>query len=160
MRSVWGMNGLHADGAKASGFRSVVVAQFTAVSLQKDDRAFVKYNTTSRLYEGISISKKTGSELSRGSSSTNASTVYHLDPQAIYRNGWETAHIKGSNDSFIQIVSVFAICGRGGGSLGRNWWWSTRPLEREQRSTHRTFASCIPKPETRKNRQLMEKATT
>ena len=109
MRSVWGMNGLHADGAKASGFRSVVVAQFTAVSLQKDDRAFVKYNTTSRLYEGISISKKTGSELSRGSSSTNASTVYHLDPQAVYRNGWETAHIKGSNDSFIQIVSVFAI---------------------------------------------------
>jgi len=109
LRSVWGMNGLHADGAKSAGFRSVVVAQFTAVSLQKDDRAFVKYNSTSRLYEAISISKKTGSELSRGSSSTDASTVYHLDSDAIYRNGWETSHIKGSNDCFIQIVSVFAI---------------------------------------------------
>jgi hypothetical protein len=109
MRSVWGMNGMHADGARASGFRSMVVAQFTAVSLQKDDRAFVKYNETSRLYEGITVSKVTGSALSRGSSSTSASTVYHLDPRAIYRNGWECSHIKASNDAFIQIVSVFAI---------------------------------------------------
>ena len=109
LRSVWGMNGMHADGARASGFRSMVVAQFTAVSLQKDDRAFVKYNETSRLYEGITVSKVTGSALSRGSSSTTASTVYHLDPRAIYRNGWECSHIKASNDAFIQIVSVFAI---------------------------------------------------
>jgi len=44
LRSVWGMNGMHADGSKASGFRSMVVAQFTGVSLQKDDRAFVKHH--------------------------------------------------------------------------------------------------------------------
>ena len=61
LRSVWGMNGVHADGAKASGFRSFVTAQFTAVSLQKDDRAFVKYNPSSRLYEGITVTKVTGS---------------------------------------------------------------------------------------------------
>ena len=109
LRSVWGMNGLHADGAKASGFRSLVTAQFTAVSLQKDDRAFVKYNESSRLYEGISVSKVTGSALSKGSSSTSASTVYHLDSNAVYRNGWESSHIKATNDAFIQIVSVFAI---------------------------------------------------
>ena len=109
LRSVWGMNGMHADGSKASGFRSMVVAQFTAVSLQKDDRAFVKYNKSSRTYDGIAITKVTGSALSSGSSSTSASTVYHLDPEAIYRHGWQPVHIKGSNDSFIQIVSVFAI---------------------------------------------------
>ena len=109
LRSVWGMNGMHADGAKASGFRSMVVAQFTAVSLQKDDRAFVKYNKSSRTYDSIAITKVTGSALSSGSSSTNLSTVYHLDPEAIYRHGWQPVHIKGSNDSFIQIVSVFAI---------------------------------------------------
>jgi len=109
LRSVWGMNGVHADGAKASGFRSLVTAQFTAVSLQKDDRAFVKYNPSSRLYEGISITKVTGSSLSSGSSSTNESSVYHLDSDAIYRHGWETSHIKASNDAFIQIVSIFAI---------------------------------------------------
>ena len=109
LRSVWGMNGIHSDGAKASGFRSLVTAQFTAVSLQKDDRAFVKYNQSSRLYEGITVTKVTGSALSSGSSSTNENTVYHLDSDAIYRNGWETAHIKASNDAFIQIVSIFAI---------------------------------------------------
>jgi microcystin-dependent protein len=103
------MQGMHADGSKASGFRSMVVAQFTAVSIQKDDRAFVKYNSQSRVYEGIIVDKVTGSALSSGSSSTNAATVYHLDPDAVYRRGWKTTHIKISNDSFIQIVSVFAI---------------------------------------------------
>ena len=64
LRSVWGMNGMHADGSKASGFRSMVVAQFTGVSLQKDDRAFVKYNISSRKYEGLSEETVKGSTLS------------------------------------------------------------------------------------------------
>src|SRR6056300_515971 len=109
MRSVWGMNGMHADGSKASGFRSRVVAQFTGISLQKDDRAFVKYNPETRNYEGISISKKTGGELSSGSSSLDKNKVYHLDANAVYRKGWDTTHMKMSNDSVMQIVSVFAI---------------------------------------------------
>ncbi len=109
LRSVWGMNGMVADGRKASGFRSMVVAQFTAVSLQKDDRAFVKYNKKSRTYNGISISPTYGGNLSSQSSSTNTTEVYHLDSDAIYRNGWESSHIKISNNAFIQIVSVFAI---------------------------------------------------
>ena len=109
LRSVWGMQGMHADGSKASGFRSMVVAQFTAVSIQKDDRAFVKYDQTNRSYNGIGISKVTGARLASESSSTNINTVYHLDSDAIYRTGWKTTHIKISNDSFIQIVSVFAI---------------------------------------------------
>ena len=109
MRSVWGINGMHADGAKATGFRSMVVAQFTAISLQKDDRAFVKYNQPARRYDGINYSTVRGAELSSRSSSTNTATVYHLDPEAIYRPGWDTTHIKMSNDAVIQIVSVFAI---------------------------------------------------
>jgi hypothetical protein len=109
LRSVWGMQGMHADGSKAAGFRSMVVAQFTAISLQKDDRAFARYNSTSRLYESLTITPVKGAELSSGSSSTNPATVYHLDSDSIYRPGWETSHIKMSNDSFVQIVSVFAI---------------------------------------------------
>jgi hypothetical protein len=110
LRSVWGMNGMLADGAKASGFRSMVVAQFTAVSLQKDDRAFVKYNPVTRVYEGVNpLTKVVGAELSLGSAQTDPNKVYHLDPRAIYRNGWETSHIKVTNDAFIQVVSVFAI---------------------------------------------------
>ena len=110
MRSVWGLNGMLADGSKASGFRSMVVAQFTGVSLQKDDRAFVKYNPINRDYsDNITISRVAGASLANGASSTDIGKVYHLDSQALYRNGWESSHIKATNDAFIQIVSVFAI---------------------------------------------------
>ena len=109
MRSVYGMQGLHADGAKATGFKSMVTAQFTAVSLQKDDRAFVKYDKTNRRYSGIAFSKQTGALLSSESSSTNPETVFHLDQEANYRKGFRTTHIKVSNDAVVQIVSVFAI---------------------------------------------------
>jgi hypothetical protein len=108
LRSVYGMNGMLADGSKASGFRSMVVAQFTGVSLQKDDRAFVRYNPTNRDYsDNIAISREAGTSLSGNSSST--SIAYHLEPLSIYRSGWESSHIKATNDAFIQIVSVFAI---------------------------------------------------
>jgi hypothetical protein len=109
LRSVWGMNGMLADGNKASGFRSMVVAQFTAVSLQKDDRSFVKYDPITRTYNGVNYTTVYGSDLPTGASQTDTSKVYHLDPNAIYRQGWETSHIKVTNDSFIQVVSVFAI---------------------------------------------------
>jgi len=109
LRSVYGMNGMHADGSKSSGFRSMVVAQFTGVSLQKDDRSFVKYNKTNRAYEGLSTAKVAASTLSSEASSTNPSTIYHLDSSAVYRSGWETAHIRITNDAILQIVSVFAI---------------------------------------------------
>ena len=109
LRSVYGMQGMHADGSKSDGFRSMVVAQFTAVSLQKDDRAFVKYNPTSREWQGINYGLKTGDELSSESSSKNQDTIFHLSSDAVYREGWKTTHIKMSNDAVIQIVSVFAI---------------------------------------------------
>ena len=104
------MNGMHADGSKATGFRSMVVAQFTGVSLQKDDRAFVKYDASNRRYDNTFYSAGTlqsGSPLSKNSSSTG--TPYHLDSDAIYRKGWEQTHIKITNDAIVQIVSVFAI---------------------------------------------------
>jgi hypothetical protein len=109
LRSVYGMQGMHADGSKADGFRSMVVAQFTAVSLQKDDRAFVKYDPSNRRWNGIGYKRKTGESLSQESSSTSDATVFHLDSDAVYRDEWATTHIKMSNDAVIQIVSVFAI---------------------------------------------------
>ena len=111
LRSVYGMNGMHADGDKATGFKSMVVAQFTAISLQKDDRCFVKYDKESRTYKGINlpVTPSTGSELATLSSSQDPTKVYHLDSDAVYRKGNETFHIKLSNDAIMQIVSVFAI---------------------------------------------------
>ena len=109
LRSVFGMNGVLADGSKASGFKSIVVAQFTGVSLQKDDRAFVKYNPTSRKFESITVNLAKGALLSKESSSLDVNKVYHLDTNAVYRTGWKTAHISMKNDAIMQIVSVFAI---------------------------------------------------
>ena len=109
LRSVYGMNGMHADGSKSSGFRSMVVAQFTGVSLQKDDRAFAKYDPVSGDYNSIQISTVRSGELASGSSEKNTDKQYHLDSHAVYRKGWEQTHIRVSNDAILQIVSVFAI---------------------------------------------------
>ena len=109
LRSVYGMNGMHADGSKADGFRSMVVAQFTAVSLQKDDRAFTKYISADRKYDQDKPTLARGEDLSQKANSENAEKIYHLDSDAVYREGWQSKHIKMSNDAVIQIVSVFAI---------------------------------------------------
>jgi len=92
LRSVWGINGMHADGAKATGFKSMVVAQFTGISLQKDDRAFVLYNQSTGAYEAQA-----------------AGSGAHINGLAKYRKGWRHRHIMASNDAFIQVVSVFAV---------------------------------------------------
>ena len=73
-----GMNGMLTDGSKATGFRSMVVAQFTGISLQKDDRAFVKYIPSSREYQNTFYSAgttQTGSTLSSQSSSSGIVSV-------------------------------------------------------------------------------------
>ena len=92
MRSVFGMCGLHADGNKATGFKSMVVAQFTGIGLQKDSNAFVKYNTTTGTYDD-----------------NTAIDNLPNDSGARYKPAYENFHIKCSNDSILQVVSVFAI---------------------------------------------------
>jgi hypothetical protein len=94
LRSVFGMCGMWADGSKATGFKSMVVAQFTGISLQKDDNAFIKYNSNTGTYEGKNAP---------GNSNLNANS------RAVYKPEYENWHIRASNNSFIQIVSVFAI---------------------------------------------------
>ena len=98
LRSVFGMCGLHADGSKATGFKSMVVAQFTGIGLQKDDKAFVIYN------------ENTGDYLnSVNAAAAGFNTPLYLNPKSQYRKRYENFHVKVSNDSFIQAVSVFAI---------------------------------------------------
>jgi hypothetical protein len=94
LRSVYGVCGLHADGDKADGFKSMVVAQFTGIGLQKDDNAFVKYDPNSGTYKDATFA---GNE------------NIHSDSLAVYKPTYENYHIKCSNNSFLQIVSVFAI---------------------------------------------------
>ena len=58
LRSVWGMCGMLADGDKATGFRSMVVAQFTGISLQKDNNAFLIYDENTGTYKTNDASGK------------------------------------------------------------------------------------------------------
>ena len=94
LRSVFGMCGLLADGSKALGFKSMVVAQFTGIGLQKDDNAFVVYSESSGTYVG---NETAGNE--------NIST----NSRAIFKPSYRNFHIKCINDAFIQNVSIFAI---------------------------------------------------
>jgi hypothetical protein len=96
LRSVYGMNGMFADGSKATGFKSMLTAQFTGISLQKDDNAFLLYDSETGIYnENLTVAE--------------SEKPLHTNSKSIYRPGWENAHIKATNNSIIQCVSVFAI---------------------------------------------------
>ena len=84
------MCGMHADGSKADGFKSMVVAQYTGVGLQVDDKAFVKYNSTSGTFDDFTTVPN-----------------LHKDIDAVYRPDYVNFHIKASNNSLIQLVSIF-----------------------------------------------------
>ncbi len=93
LRSVYGMCGMLADGDKATGFKSMVVAQFTGIGLQKDDNAFVLYDSTDGQYDDT---QSLAAPLSTNS-------------RAIYKPDYRSSHIKVTNNAVIQAVSVFAI---------------------------------------------------
>jgi hypothetical protein len=92
LRSVYGMCGMHADGNLVSGFKSMVVAQFTGIGLQKDDNAFIKYNESLGEYQDSSVI-----------------TNIHTDSRAVFKPSYRNYHIKASNNAIIQLVSIFAI---------------------------------------------------
>ena len=92
IRSVYGICGMLADGAKADGFKSMVVAQFTGVSLQVDDNAFVVYNSQSGSFDDSVVVPN-----------------LHTNINAVYKPSYTNYHIKATNNSVIQLVSIFAI---------------------------------------------------
>ena len=94
LRSVFGMCGVLSDGDKATGFKSMVLAQFTGISLQKDDRAFVLYNPTTGQYTD---------------STTPGNENLSINSRALYKPEYESFHIRTINDAYIQNVSIFAI---------------------------------------------------
>ena len=94
LRSVYGMCGMHADGSKATGFKSMVVAQFTGISLQKDDNAFLDYDASSKSYK---------------TNDTSSNAPLHTYGSSLYKPTYENYHVKASNGAFIQCVSIFAI---------------------------------------------------
>jgi hypothetical protein len=92
VRSIFGLNGLWADGSRVSGFRSMVTANFTQVSLQTDPNCFLP----ATYFLDPPTNKQSGVGKQYKSSSADLFKYRHFG-------------IRGSNDATIQIVSVFCI---------------------------------------------------
>ena len=70
--------------------------QFTGISLQKDDNAFMVFDDTTQIYNDNDTAPEEQKPL-------------HINSTALYKRGWESTHVTAKNDSIIQCVSIFAI---------------------------------------------------
>lgn len=92
VRSIFGLNGLHADGALVAGFKSMVTANFTQVSLQTDPTCF----NDQAYYLDPPTNKDSG-----------VGKQYRVSPVDEFK--YRHFGFKGSNNATIQIVSCFVI---------------------------------------------------
>jgi len=101
LRSVFGLCGMHTDGNKVAenSFKSMVVAQFTGISLQRDPNAFFQPKDAEGDVNNTNFNDPAGL--------TNP--PIYADPDAEYRPEWRHFHIKATDGAFIQVVSVFAV---------------------------------------------------
>lgn len=96
IRSNYGLCGIFADGAKPTGFRSMVLAQFTGVSLQRDLSCWQKY-----------VANQTPAW---GGYFANYADYINSDPNDVRMHpARRSFHIRAVNDAIMQEVSVFAI---------------------------------------------------
>ena len=117
LRSVLGLCGMHTDGSKVkdNSFKSMVVAQFTGISLQRDTDAYWQpHNKSGKVYTSATspVSLPTGDTkrnvVGIAESTENRGPIF-ADPDSEYKHDWRHFHIKASNGAFIQVVSVFAV---------------------------------------------------
>lgn len=93
LRSVYGMCGMHANGEDTTGFKSMVLAQYTGISLQRDNRAFTRLD----YLNGLPTNK------------VNSADNRFTKVDSEYIDYWRNYHVKASNNGFLQVVSVFAV---------------------------------------------------
>lgn len=92
VRSEYGLGGIHADGAKVEGLKSMVTASYTGVSLQKDMSCWELYNGSTWV------------------AMPNYATYISSEPDNVRMKPTRRSfHIRAINNAFIQEVSVFAI---------------------------------------------------
>ena len=96
VRSDYGMGGAFWDGAKLSGLRSMVCANFTGTNQQKDMRCW-------QVYEG-------GAWVSLTNTPQDYQKYINAAPDNVRRNpARQTRHISAINNAYIQKVSIFGI---------------------------------------------------
>ena len=92
IRSTYGMCGIFANGDEVAGFKSMVVAQYTGVSLQKDMAAWEKYDAGT------------------WGPVADYNDYINQDPDNVrMKPSWRSFHVRAINNAVIQEVSVFAI---------------------------------------------------
>jgi microcystin-dependent protein len=92
IRSIYGLCGIFANGANAQGFKSMVVAQYTGVSLQKDMANWEKYSSGSWTLV------------------SDYADYIAQDPDNVrMKPSRRSFHVRAVNNAVIQEVSVFAI---------------------------------------------------
>ena len=69
----------------------------TRVSLQKDDRAFIRYDEYSNTWNQASLVD------------AFATVPYHTKGDSYWKDEWRNFHVRASDDAFIQNVSIFAV---------------------------------------------------
>ena len=94
VRSIFGLNGMWVDGSRVSGFKSMVTANYTQVSLQTDPNCFETPSVD--YYSDPPVNKETGD----GKKYRNCTS----DPFKYRHWGF-----RGSFDATIQLVSCFVI---------------------------------------------------
>jgi hypothetical protein len=96
VRSDYGMGGAFWDGSKIGGLKSMVCANFTGVSLQKDMRCWQVYENNNWV--------------SLANTPQDYQKYINASPDNVRMNPARLSrHITAINDAFIQEVSVFAI---------------------------------------------------
>ena len=105
LRSDYGMCGMYLDGNEVTGFKSMVTAQFTNVSLQKDMNAW-------QLYSGGSWAVPTSYQQYIDANLNDiryrvSGTLNHQT--GCYTEDWRHFGFKVINNAFIQEVSCFVI---------------------------------------------------
>ena len=95
IRSNYGLCGVFANGAKPTGFKSMVLAQFTGVSLQKDLSCWQQF---------------TSSPSAAWNTVSSYANYINADPDDLRMNpDRRSFHIRAINNAIMQEVSVFAI---------------------------------------------------
>jgi len=88
VKSAYGLCGVFADGSKVSGFKSILLNEFSGIGLQNDENAFLRFNETSGSFDD-------------SASVSNLSS----DPNAVYKPAYYNYFIKVTNKAFAQVVS-------------------------------------------------------
>jgi len=113
VRSSYGMNALWADGARVSGFKSMVSAQFTQVVLQRFKAAYQKWSDSKNAWVPLA----NGEDYFQLAPAVHESYIPYIDPLSLkpsnnsirYHPDWVNFGFRVSNESFAQLVSCFCI---------------------------------------------------